>query len=401
MNFITKFSVQNLSRRSGRTAALLIIAIIFGAAVFGGTVLTDSVQRGLLTLEARLGADIVVVPDKAKTKFNVNDVLLQGTPGYFYTDKKVMEKIAQIEGVEKISPQVFLASIKADCCSSKLQIVGFDPETDFAIQPWIQETYTQELGNGDVVVGCNVVLPEDRMLKFYDVPCRIVAQLAKTGSNLDNSVYAETETVRKFISASQEMGINEYNNFNPDDVISTVLVKVKSGYEVEHIRNVINTDVRHVKAVSAKNLITNISDSLEKISGLIGVFVNIVWFFCVLLMTIIFSMLINERKREFAVLRMLGTSKKMLAKMVMTEAVTVNFIGCLVGIVGAGVFVLLFNNAIGNIIGVPFLLPEISSLAKTIFATLLASILVGGLISAWSARRIANIDTSLILREGE
>ena len=191
MNFITKFSVQNLSRRSGRTAALLIIAIIFGAAVFGGTVLTDSVQRGLLTLEARLGADIVVVPDKAKTKFNVNDVLLQGTPGYFYTDKKVMEKIAQIEGVEKISPQVFLASIKADCCSSKLQIVGFDPETDFAIQPWIQETYTQELGNGDVVVGCNVVLPEDRMLKFYDVPCRIVAQLAKTGSNLDNSVYAE------------------------------------------------------------------------------------------------------------------------------------------------------------------------------------------------------------------
>ena len=401
MNFIAKFSVQNLSRRSGRTAALLIIAIIFGAAVFGGTVLTDSVQRGLLTLEARLGADIVVVPDKAKTKFNVNDVLLQGTPGYFYTDKKVMEKIAQIEGVEKISPQVFLASIKADCCSSKLQIVGFDPETDFAIQPWIQETYTQELGNGDVVVGCNVVLPEDRMLKFYDVPCRIVAQLAKTGSNLDNSVYAETETVRKFISASQEMGINEYNNFNPDDVISTVLVKVKSGYEVEHIRNVINTDVRHVKAVSAKNLITNISDSLEKISGLIGVFVNIVWFFCVLLMTIIFSMLINERKREFAVLRMLGTSKKMLAKMVMTEAVTVNFIGCLVGIVGAGVFVLLFNNAIGNIIGVPFLLPEISSLAKTIFATLLASILVGGLISAWSARRIANIDTSLILREGE
>ncbi len=400
MNFETKFSLKNLSRRSGRTTLLLIFATIFAMSVFGGTVLTDSLQRGLLTLESRLGADIVVVPDKAKTKFNVNDVLLQGTPGYFYMDKNVTEKISKIEGIEKISNQIFLASMKADCCSARVQIVGFDPATDFAIQPWIKETYIGEMGDGDVVAGCNINLTENKILKFYNIPCRVVAQLEKTGSTLDNGIYANADTVRRLIAASQELGVNQYNSFNPDEVVSTVLVKVRSGYEIEHIKNVINSDVRHVKAVDSKNLIANISGSLEKISGLIGVFVGIIWILCIALMTIIFTVLINERKREFAILRLLGTSKKMLARMVVTEAVSINFVGGLIGIAIAFLFVLLFNNAIGLIIGVPFLLPKFSTLALIIFATLLASIFVGGLISAWSARKIANVDTSLILREG-
>ena len=400
MNFITKFSLKNLSRQSGRSALLLMFAVLFAMSVFGGTVLVDSVQRGLLTLESRLGADIVVVPDKAKTKFNVNDVLLQGTPGYFYMEKDVSDKISKIEGIEKISNQLFLASIKADCCSSRLQIVGFDPATDFAIQPWIKETYEGTIGEGDVVAGCNINLTEDRMLKFYDVPCRVVARLEKTGSTLDNGIYANADTVRKFIAASQELGLNEYNSFDPDEVVSTVLVKVKTGYEIENIKNQINLGVRHVKAVDSKNLIANISDSLERISGLVGVFVGIIWILCIAIMTIIFTMIINERKREFAILRLLGTSRKMLAKMVVTEAVAVNIVGSVIGVAIAFLFVFLFNNAIGSIIGVPFLLPKISTLAGIIFATFLASTVVGGLISAISAKRIVNLDTSLILREG-
>jgi len=401
MDFIGNFSLQNIIRRPGRSVAVILFSVLFAAAVFGGTMLVSSMQRGMQVLESRLGADIVVVPASAKTKFNVNDVLLQGTPGYFYMHRKVVDDIVKIEGVEKVSTQLFLASMTADCCSASLQIVGFDPQTDFVIQPWIRETFQGTLGDGDIVAGCNVRFTDTRMLKFYDVNCKVAAQLAKTGSNLDNAIYANEKTVQRLIKASQQKGLNKYNSFDPGDVTSTVLVKVKDGYDIEKVTGEINVHVRKVKAVAAKNLISDVSAGLTGMSDMIGICIGIIWILCVLIMMIVFTMLMNERKREFAVLRVLGTSRSMLSRMVITEAVLLNLAGGAVGIFLSFLFVLLFNTAIGDMLKVPFLMPSVFTVLLLIAATLLASVLAGGLISALSARRISSMDTSLILREGE
>ncbi|MGP1471010.1 MAG: ABC transporter permease [Schwartzia sp. (in: firmicutes)] len=401
MRFTVRFAWQNLCHRSGRFALLLLFAVFFAAAVFGGTILISSMQRGMQVLESRLGADVVVMPASARTQFNINSVLLQGTPGYFYMDAKVMDQVAAIQGVERVSPQLFLASMTADCCSASLQIVGFDPATDFVIQPWIKETYDGKIEDGDIVIGCNVRFTEDRMLKFFDVECRVVAQLAKTGSNLDNAVYANADTVRRLIASSQSRGMNQYNSFDPDKVISTVLVKVKEGHDIEKVRDDIKVNVRHIKAVAAKNLISDISSGLTGLADMIGLFVGVIWGLCVLIMMIVFTMVMNERKREFAVLRVMGTSRRMLAGLVVGEAMLLNLMGGVVGILLAGLVTSLFHHAIRILLGVPFLLPPLSSIALLAGGTLLASVLAGGLISALVAYHISSLDTSLILREGE
>ena len=401
MDFIVKFALQNISRRPGRSIAVLLFSVLFAAAIFGGTLLIGSMQQGLRVLNSRLGADIVVVPAAAKTKFNVNSVLLQGTPGYFYMERKVLDDVTGIEGVEKVSPQLFLASMTADCCSASLQIVGFDPRSDFAIQPWIRETYGGLLGDGDIVAGSNVRFTDTRMLKFYDVNCKVAAQLAKTGSALDNAIYANEDTVKRLIAASQKKGMNQYNSFDPADVTSAVLVKVKDGYDIEKVAGEINLHVRKVKAVAAKNLISDVASGLSGMSEMIGICIGINWILCVLIMMIVFTMLMNERKREFAVLRVLGTSRSMLSRMVISEAVLINLAGGAVGILLSFLFVMLFNTAIGNLLKVPFLMPSVSTILLLAGATLLISILAGGIISALSAKRISNMDTSLILLEGE
>ena len=51
--------------------------------------------------------------------------------GAFYMDASALEKALEVEGVEKAAPQTFLASLKADCCSIKIQLIGIDPEKDF------------------------------------------------------------------------------------------------------------------------------------------------------------------------------------------------------------------------------------------------------------------------------
>jgi hypothetical protein len=107
-------------------------------------------------MENRLGADIIVVPAEAESKVSLKNLLLQGTIGTFYMDASATEKVLETEGVEKASAQIFLSSMKADCCSVKVQIIGFDPENDFVVQPWIAESLNRPLDDMEVVVGCRV-----------------------------------------------------------------------------------------------------------------------------------------------------------------------------------------------------------------------------------------------------
>ena len=169
---------MNLSHRPLRTAALLVLTFFLSFVIFAGSMAVVSLQNGLGTLENRLGADIIVVPNTAKRKVDPKTMILDGTPGYFYMEREKMVLISHIEGVEKVSPQIFLASLSASCCSVPVQIIGFEPETDFIIQPWIRESYGRELAHGDVVVGSAVNADVGDTIRFYNKDCRIVAKLA-------------------------------------------------------------------------------------------------------------------------------------------------------------------------------------------------------------------------------
>ena len=139
--------VLNLRRKPLRTIALIVTAMVMSAAIFGGCVFVEALQKGLDSLEQRLGADIIVLPEGAENKVDLKNILLQGTPGYFYMDKSVTEKLSAVEGVEKLSPQYFLVSANAECCTVQVQIIGFDEDTDITVKPWLREAYSGSLGD--------------------------------------------------------------------------------------------------------------------------------------------------------------------------------------------------------------------------------------------------------------
>ena len=148
--------IKNLMRRPCRTAAMILLSALLALSVFGGSVVVRSLQSGLNSLEARLGADIIVLPAEAESKVSFKNLLLQGTAGAYYMDASALDRVREVEGVEIAAPQTFLASLKADCCSIKVQVIGVDPESDFVVKPWIEQSYARELGDMDLVVGCLV-----------------------------------------------------------------------------------------------------------------------------------------------------------------------------------------------------------------------------------------------------
>lgn len=394
-----QLSIKNLTRHAGRTALLGLLVALLSAAVFGGSVLVASLRGGLASLEARLGADIVVAPKTASSKVNLDEVMLDGVPSSFYMEASKLGEVAEVEGVALASPQYYLATMKAGCCSFPVQIIGIDPATDFTIQPWIDHAYASELGEMDVVVGCNVTGAPGSTVLFYDQACRIVSKLDETGTALDSAVFCNEATIKRLIAAFEKKGIVTQEGLDPADVISTVQVKVADGVSVQRVTDEINLHVRGVKAVRARAMTSGIADSMAAMARIVGAIAVAVCVLSLVVLVVAFTILGNQRTREFAVLRVVGASRRMLVGVVLREALLMSALGALAGTALAAAVVLGFSTALEQALGLPFLVPAGGTLALYALLACGIALVAGPAAAAVSAWRLSRVDPGQILRE--
>lgn len=399
MKSIKGLPLRNIIKKPVRSVALLVIAAFLAFSAFGGSVMVMSLSNGLDSLSARLGADIVVVPYSATSKVSYDSIIIQGKPGQFYMDSKYYDEIkSDIEGIDKVTAQFYLASAKASCCSGRLQIIGFDPATDFSVQPWIEKSYSDELEMYDAVIGSDVTPNTDMTIDIYGKTLKVQATLDKTGTELDSAMYVNTDTMKALIQAHNEKNPNQERTVDPDNVVSSVLIKVQDGYDIDDVVGNINLHVRQVKAIRTQNMISDVAGSLSGVSGMISALMVVVWVLSVIIMAIAFTMMMNERKKEFAVLRVMGASRAKLAGFVFTENALLTLAGSLAGVLITVVVTGLFSTLIEESIGLPFLLPSPLTMAVVGAITVVVTVAAGALTAAISAYKISKIDTGLILR---
>ena len=397
-----KLPLRNLARKPGRTAALMILTALLALSMFAGSVVVMSLRGGLNSLEARLGADVIAVPVSAKSRVNLDEILLQGATGYFYMDSGYADMISGLDGVEKVSPQLFLASLRASCCSAAVQVIGFDQDTDFTVQPWIAQSYGRRLGEMEVAVGSRVNAGVGENIILYESRCRVVARLEETGTAMDTCVYCSMDTLRQLLEAARSLGHDLKISGDPENVISAVYVKVREGTDPQKVADAINLQNRFKKlqAVRTRSMLTGISDSLNGISSTISVLTAGIWGLAVLLLVIAFVLVANERRREFAVLRLLGTSRRMLSGLIRRETALCSFCGGLAGTGLAALILFPFSSLIEHSLGMPYLMPGSGTILMLAAGAVLTAVLVGSLTSAWAAGRLSRVDPGMILREG-
>ena len=400
MTFERKLAWRNLTRRPIRSGALIILAAFLSFSVFAGSMVVMSLQNGLKSYEARLGADIVVVPKQARSHGSLESILLQGIPGYFYMDDSNLEKVRSTPGVEAASPQFYLASASAGCCSVAVQLIGFDPETDFSIQPWIRESYSRQLEDGDVITGSLITVPKNRILRFYNRDCRVAASLEETGTGLDTAVYANMNTIRSLLESSRNEGFDYGEGIRPERAISSIMVKVKDGYSVEEVNNDLSIHLRRVECTQARSMITGIAGGLTSVSRIIGGLTAMIWVLAIVILILAFAMIAHERTKEFAVLRVMGASRRMVSGLLRWEAALVSLIGAAAGAAAGALVVFPFSGLIRSRLDLPYLMPGIGTVVGLLVGSVVIAVIAGSLTSAVSAYRISKNDTGLILREG-
>ncbi|MDO4322917.1 MAG: FtsX-like permease family protein [Lachnospiraceae bacterium] len=396
----SKIPLRNLLHRRGRTAVLTVLVALLAFTLFSGAYIMLSLHSGIDSLEARLGADIIVVPSSAKSKVDLDNILLQGTTGYFYMSADYFDKIKQTDGVEQASAQIFLASLKASCCSVAVQVIGFDPEADFTVQPWIEKKYNQKLETYDVIVGDTVNAEVGDYITIYEKNCRVVARLDRTGTGMDTAIYTTFDTIRLLLSSAQELGHDLKISGDPSSVISAVYIKTSKDAAVESVANDINLHVRKVQAVETKNMLSGVSSSMTGISSALVLLIGIVWILVFLIIIFSFIMITRERRLEFAALRVIGVSRKMLAQMIRKETAIVCLLGSIIGVLAGCLVVFPFGSLIEVSLGLPFLTPRLSTAAGLAAGTVLGALITGILASLWTVRRVSRLEASTILREG-
>ncbi len=395
-------SLYNLHRKPFRSACLIIVVSIMALTLFGGSVLSASLQNGMVSLKERLGADLAVVPLEHESEFE--GIILAGEPGRFYFDKSVEQKISQVEGVAQVSSQFYISSLAAACCTIPVQIIGFDPESDFVTQPWIAKVYQKEIGDGQLIVGSDIIVKESGSLKFFEDEYPVVAQLDKTSTGMDYSVYANMNTIRQLVAGAREVRTQlnlDVMDASIDHSISSVLVRVAEGYDADSVATNIRKSMSGIGIVKSKSIFSGIAGNLEVLLTVISTVTVVIWVLAILILAVIFSVTVNGRKKEFALLRTLGATRKKLISIVLTESFLAGAAGGLLGVGIASLAVFPFSIYIGEQLKLPYLQPSAESILGWLALSLLLSLIAGPLAAIYSAFKISRAETYLTIREGE
>jgi putative ABC transport system permease protein len=391
-------SFLNLKRRPGRTAALIILTLFLAFSAMAGSLMVTGLKSGIDSLETKLGADIMVVPYEATTKSTFNNMILQGNPGYFYMNENVLDKLDTIQGIDRLSSQFYLASTSSGCCDYKVQIIGYDPDTDFTIGPWLKDNYSGNISDYEIIVGNQLNAFPGDTLRFFDVTCTVVAKLDETGSYLDTAVYTNMNTIRAMIEGAKSNGMHTFDNVDPDNLVSSILINVADGYSVEEVMNDINIHIKKTEAVRTQSMISNVSDGLSNISGIITFLVAAIWILILLILILVFTMIGNERKKEFAILRGMGASQKELSSIIAKEAFYVSFLGSVAGALLGAVSITLFSGLVRSSLNLPFLTAGGFGIAGLFLVSVAATVIAGCLASMGCVHKVSKVDTALILR---
>jgi putative ABC transport system permease protein len=395
-------SVKNLKAKPVRTVCLGLVTAVLGFTLFGGSLLALNLRQGLTVMTKRFGADLLVVPEGSGER--AQSLLLRGGAGYFYFDAGVVDAIAKTEGVVCASPQFFLTSLAEECCDAMVQLIGYDPETDFVIQPWVAEKYRDQVRDGQVVIGGRINPRSNNTIQLFNREYPVNARLSNSASGLDTSIFMTMNTMRDLIGRARAEGYNFLAVQEKETMrgrVSAVLVKTDAGKSQSIIAQDIRKQNAGVEVLASQGIFARITSALSGLIKYLRVFTAALWTAAFVVLTAVFSGTIHERKKEFALLRILGATRKKIIGLVLSESVLTAIAGGFAGIALACLAAFPFSVYIGERLELPYLDAPVFSVVAMGVGSLSISVLTAALASLYSALRISGAETYFTLREGE
>ena len=389
---LSSLALQNLGRRKARTLLLVGAVAICAGAIFTGAVLMRSIETSMAVGFTRLGADMLIVP--AGTLTNITAALLTAEPTDLTLDDGMLTRLEGLKGVRRAAPQLVFRTDASGYgrAGDLVDLIAFDPVRDITVQPWLERHLDRPLRTGDVIVGGRREEALGSELLLFGRPLTVYGKLGRTAVGThERGLFITFATLGDLRETIQQIcGMKAPLEPNR---LSGVLLELAPGATTQQVRFAALANVPGIKVVAGDTLLTSIRQGLTALlNGIVGLMAIMV-ISTVLMVSVLFSAIITERRRELGLLKAIGARRAQIIGMLLAEAALATAAGGLFGCVLGVLLMRFYEHSLVyylDSIGVPFAWLSGRTIALVaVLCVLFASLIgaLGALVPAWRASR--------------
>jgi putative ABC transport system permease protein len=411
---LIRLAAQNVARRRLR-AIFLGAAVMLGVGIgFASFVAGWALSEGMATSFSRMGADLVIVP--RATLVNITASLLTVQPTDETLPAELGPRIAAVAGVAWVAPQRIVPALIE---GQTANLIAFDPAHDFSVLTWLEQSRGGSIDG--LIAGSRLAARLGATVSVCGMPLRVYGRLGKTGVGpFDDSYFLSFQTLADIVSFCR--GPNAHGNADPGpsptpeqaadaasmnhgdaklcspdlplDRVSAFLLQLSPGAKMEDVKFAL-ARLPEVKLVEGNGVLTSSRQALSTLLVGIALFTALELVALLILVSLLFSAIVQERYREVGLLRAMGANPNQVTTIILAEAAIITALGGLAGLGFGAAVLLMFARSLGfyfGLLGVPFAWPPLAVLqAGAILAMVFSAMLglAGAFLPAWRLRRMA------------
>lgn len=286
-------------------------------------------------------------------------------------------------------------------------MVGIDPESDFTIKPWLEGHLQGKLKEDEILLGSDAHIFLGRSESqvgdkefFYGKEFTVAGVLEPTGIGIDESGYITLSSAYEIARSSDVKAVKKLD-VSPGQ-ISALMVKVGPTASRTDVARDIERNISGVAVVSSRELMSSsVARQLESLTPGLFLIGAGFWVIAVLMIGALFSMIVNERRRELGLLQAMGATRSFLFRLVMLEAVELTVTGGVAGLAaGAGVIAAL-KDVIASSMGIDYQWPGAGFITFFTLAYMLMAALTGVVAGLYPAYAASRLEPYQAIRTGE
>ena len=391
----TRLALQNLLRKPARTLMLVLAVTLSTGGVFASYTVASGIKDSMDRSFSRMGADLIVVPVKAMV--NITSALLTVQPTAEVLDGRLVSEIEQMDGIDQAAPQTyFQIPIMSGMPECKANLIAFEPKKDFTVLPWMVAHEQRPMEAADIIGGSRRAEAIGDEIAPCNFPANIYGKLGRSGVGpFDDSFFATYETVKLLHEKAEQSLHGQKNTQNSlagfdQSKISAILVKLKFGATPEQARFAI-ARLPGVKVITGAAIVTSTRQATTALLGGMLGFTAMMLAAMLILVSLLFSGIISERRREVGLLRAIGSRHVDVMRMLLAEAVFTTALGGITGIIFGCGLLLVFQRSLVyylETLHIDFAWPAPSMIVLVALSCSVVSALVGlvgALVPAWRA----------------
>ena len=393
---------NNIARRrtqSTLTVTITALTVLVFVMVMG---IFQTVNQGLALSRERLGADAILMPKYSAAKGD--DLLFTAIPENIYMPIEVVEQAKSLKGVAAMSPQFYCQTLALGCCDpgEEARIIGYDPETDFILKPYLDDEHKNGINQEQVIVG-NAYEDEDLVGMNYMILGRVfkvVSVLQPTGTGMDSTFFMDWRTAQDMCLESEVLREN-WTKREPHDYISVIMIKFEEGTDPDAFIRQVEDSGMECKVLLTGDTIADLQSQLEVTMKVMFALWAASLLIAVLSLIGRFNALAKERKKEIGLLRAIGLKKGQVFGLIIGETCTMALMG---GVLGSGIALICMDPVIEMLKNAFKLSPSVWSTSLALLcgaAGVLLAVALGFAAAVTPAWKSASMDPQAAITQGE